>query len=47
MPIEFFGRMGGVMPLPDEVLEAIQKAIPAPRTNGVYAPKRVAPIGLN
>ena len=47
VPIEFFGRMGGVMPLPDEVLEAIQKAIPAPRTNGVYAPKRVAPIGLN
>ena len=47
VPIDFFGRMGGVMPLPDEVLEAINQAMPAPRTNGVYAPKRVAPIGLN
>ena len=24
MPIEFYGRMGGVMPLPDEVLEALR-----------------------
>jgi 2-oxoglutarate ferredoxin oxidoreductase subunit alpha len=25
VPIRFYGRMGGVVPLPDEVLEAIQK----------------------
>jgi 2-oxoglutarate ferredoxin oxidoreductase subunit alpha len=24
MPVEFYGRMGGVMPLPDEVLEALR-----------------------
>ena len=23
VPVEFYGRMGGVMPLPDEVLEAL------------------------
>jgi 2-oxoglutarate ferredoxin oxidoreductase subunit alpha len=22
-PVEFYGRMGGVMPLPDEILEAL------------------------
>ena len=47
MSVDFFGRMGGVMPLPDEVLEAIQQAMPAPRTNGVCAPRRAAPMGLN
>jgi 2-oxoglutarate ferredoxin oxidoreductase subunit alpha len=25
VPVEFFGRMGGVVPLPDEVLAAIQR----------------------
>lgn len=24
-PVEFYGRMGGVMPLPDEILEALQR----------------------
>ncbi|MEK7278869.1 MAG: transketolase C-terminal domain-containing protein, partial [Chloroflexota bacterium] len=24
-PVKFYGRMGGVVPLPDEVLEAIEK----------------------
>ena len=24
VPTEFYGRMGGVMPLPDEVLEALR-----------------------
>jgi 2-oxoglutarate ferredoxin oxidoreductase subunit alpha len=26
-PVEFYGRMGGVVPLPDEVLSAIEKLI--------------------
>jgi len=26
IPINFYGRMGGVVPLPDEVLEEIRKA---------------------
>ncbi len=48
VPVDFFGRMGGVMPMPDEVLEAIQKAMPAQRVNGHYPPRRGAePIGLN
>jgi 2-oxoglutarate ferredoxin oxidoreductase subunit alpha len=25
VPVEFYGRMGGVLPLPDEVLEQIRK----------------------
>jgi 2-oxoglutarate/2-oxoacid ferredoxin oxidoreductase subunit alpha len=32
VPIEFYGRMGGVMPLPDEVLEAIHALVDGPRT---------------
>jgi 2-oxoglutarate ferredoxin oxidoreductase subunit alpha len=31
-PVEFYGRMGGVIPLPDEVLEALRMAGPAART---------------
>ncbi len=26
-PVEFYGRMGGVMPLPDEILDALQRMI--------------------
>jgi 2-oxoglutarate ferredoxin oxidoreductase subunit alpha len=25
VPVEFYGRMGGVLPLPDEVLDQIRK----------------------
>jgi 2-oxoglutarate ferredoxin oxidoreductase subunit alpha len=25
VPVEFYGRMGGMLPLPDEVLEQIRK----------------------
>jgi 2-oxoglutarate ferredoxin oxidoreductase subunit alpha len=25
VPVNFFGRMGGMVPMPDEVLEAIRK----------------------
>jgi 2-oxoglutarate ferredoxin oxidoreductase subunit alpha len=25
VPVEFYGRMGGVIPLPDEILEEIRK----------------------
>jgi len=32
VPIEFYGRMGGVMPLPDEVLSAIHGLVDGPRT---------------
>ena len=28
-PVNFFGRMGGVMPLPDEILEALEQALAA------------------
>ena len=30
-PVSFYGRMGGVMPLPDEILEALQKLAQAHR----------------
>ena len=30
-PVEFFGRMGGVVPYPDEVLEAIERLISEPQ----------------
>ena len=26
-PVEFYGRMGGVMPLPDEILEALHSVV--------------------
>jgi 2-oxoglutarate/2-oxoacid ferredoxin oxidoreductase subunit alpha len=26
VPVDFFGRMGGVVPMPDEILEAIESA---------------------
>jgi len=29
VPVEFYGRMGGIVPLPDEVLEAIQRLVKA------------------
>jgi 2-oxoglutarate ferredoxin oxidoreductase subunit alpha len=32
-PIEFYGRMGGVVPLPDEILDALQGAAFAPSTS--------------
>ncbi len=32
LPIEFYGRMGGVMPLPDEVLAEIHSLVKGPRT---------------
>jgi 2-oxoglutarate ferredoxin oxidoreductase subunit alpha len=25
IPVEFYGRMGGVMPLPDEILDELKK----------------------
>jgi 2-oxoglutarate ferredoxin oxidoreductase subunit alpha len=31
-PVEFFGRMGGVVPLPDEVEEEIERLIEEPLT---------------
>jgi 2-oxoglutarate ferredoxin oxidoreductase subunit alpha len=31
-PVEFFGRMGGVVPFPDEVLVEIERLIKEPRT---------------
>ena len=31
-PVEFFGRMGGIIPLPDEVLAAIQRLVKGPLT---------------
>ena len=31
-PVEFYGRLGGVMPFPDEVAAAIQRLIKGPRT---------------
>lgn len=31
-PVEFYGRMGGVMPLPDEVLSEIHSLVKGPRT---------------
>lgn len=35
-PVEFFGRMGGVVPMPDEVFDAIAQTMPAPSGNGHY-----------
>jgi 2-oxoglutarate ferredoxin oxidoreductase subunit alpha len=32
VPVEFYGRMGGVMPLPDEVLAEIHALVQGPRT---------------
>jgi 2-oxoglutarate ferredoxin oxidoreductase subunit alpha len=32
VPIDFFARLGGVMPLPDEVLREIQRMVKGPRT---------------
>jgi 2-oxoglutarate ferredoxin oxidoreductase subunit alpha len=32
VPIEFFARMGGIMPLPDEVLAEIRNLVKGPRT---------------
>ena len=32
VPIDFFARLGGVMPLPDEVLGEIQRMVKGPRT---------------
>jgi 2-oxoglutarate ferredoxin oxidoreductase subunit alpha len=32
IPVEFYGRMGGVMPLPDEVLTEIHLLVKGPRT---------------
>jgi 2-oxoglutarate/2-oxoacid ferredoxin oxidoreductase subunit alpha len=29
VPVEFYGRMGGIVPFPDEVLEAIQRLVKA------------------
>ena len=47
-PIEFFGRMGGVMPMPDEVLDAVRKAMLSPRVNGYRLPRRGGePICVN
>jgi len=31
-PVEFFGRMGGVVPFPDEVLNEIERLVKGPRT---------------
>jgi 2-oxoglutarate ferredoxin oxidoreductase subunit alpha len=31
-PVEFFGRMGGVVPFPDEVLTEIERLVKGPRT---------------
>ncbi len=31
-PIEFYGRMGGVVPLPDEILREIQRIAAGPLT---------------
>ncbi len=38
-PVEFYGRMGGVMPLPDEILEALRGVAftNRPREAGVEA----------
>lgn len=47
-PIAFFGRMGGVVPLPDEVLDAVRDAMPSPRANGYRMPRRGRePIRVN
>jgi len=32
VPVEFYGRMGGIMPLPDEVLTEIKALVKGPRT---------------
>jgi 2-oxoglutarate ferredoxin oxidoreductase subunit alpha len=32
VPIDFFARLGGVMPLPDEVMTEIQRMVKGPRT---------------
>jgi 2-oxoglutarate ferredoxin oxidoreductase subunit alpha len=31
-PIEFYGRMGGVVPFPDEILHEIQRIVAGPLT---------------
>jgi 2-oxoglutarate ferredoxin oxidoreductase subunit alpha len=31
-PVEFFGRMGGVVPFPDEVLTEIHRLVGTPQT---------------
>jgi 2-oxoglutarate ferredoxin oxidoreductase subunit alpha len=31
-PVEFYGRMGGVMPYPDEILDAIDALVKGPLT---------------
>ncbi len=33
VPVEFYGRMGGIVPLPDEALEAIQRLVKADQDN--------------
>jgi 2-oxoglutarate ferredoxin oxidoreductase subunit alpha len=35
-PVEFYGRMGGVMPLPDEILEELR------RISGIQSPQEDA-----
>lgn len=37
-PIEFLGRMGGAIPLPDEILAALPQGTQAPRRNGHLSP---------
>jgi 2-oxoglutarate ferredoxin oxidoreductase subunit alpha len=36
-PVRFYGRMGGVIPLPDEILAALHDLISAQRDSGAPA----------
>ncbi|MBX7214803.1 MAG: 3-methyl-2-oxobutanoate dehydrogenase subunit VorB [Thermoflexales bacterium] len=45
-PIDFFGRMGGVLPMPDEIYDAIRSAYPHVGGNGNGKGKRSLPAGM-
>lgn len=47
IPVEFFGRMGGVVPMPDEVLDAIVQAMPSPKSNGHHPERARAEAALH
>ncbi len=40
-PVQFFGRMGGVMPLPDEILAALHDLTPAQRRDDALATRAI------